>query len=272
MSDSVQPYGLQTSRILCPWGSPGKNTGVGCQALLQGIFPTQGSNSCLLGLLHWQEGFFTTSATCEGDSKFHPWGALWHTLNHQKVSTLLTRRNMQKRKQYFTDYHRIPFCLWTWKAILSYKVEPCLRIIGFLQTHIGYYSVQFSRSIVSDSLRPHESQHARPPCLSPTPGVYSNPCPSSWWCHPSISSSVVPFSSCPQSLPASGLSPMSQLFAWGGQSTGVSASASVLPVNTHDWSPLGWTGWISLQSKGLSRVFSNTTVQKHQFFSAQLSL
>ena len=137
---------------------------------------------------------------------------------------------------------------------------------------IHYTSVQFSRSVLSDSLRPHESQHARPPGPSPTPGVYSNSCPLSWWCHPAISSSVVPFSSCPQSLPASGSFPMSQLFATGGQSIGVSTSASVPPMNIQDWSPLGWTGWISLQSKGLSRVFSNTTVQKHQFFSAQLSL
>ena len=127
---------------------------------------------------------------------------------------------------------------------------------------------QFSRSVVSDSLRLHESQHVRPPCPSPTPGVYWNSCPSSQWCHSSISSSVVPFSSCAQPLPESGSFPMSQLFAWGGQSTGVSASASVLPVNTQNWSPLGWTGWISLQSKGLSRVFSNITVQKHRFFSA----
>ena len=132
-------------------------------------------------------------------------------------------------------------------------------------------SVQFSRSVVSDSLWPHESQHTRPPCPSPTPRAYSNSCPSSWWCHSAISSSVIPFSSCPQPLPASGSFPMSQLFTWGGQSTVVSASASVLPMNTQDWSPLGWTGWISLQSKGLSRVFANTTVQKHQFFSAQIS-
>ena len=134
-----------------------------------------------------------------------------------------------------------------------------------------FSSVQFSRSVVSDSLRPHESQHARPPCPSPTPGVHSDSCPSSQWCHPAISSSDVPFSSCPQSLQASESFPMSQLFAWGGQSTGVSALASVLPVNTQDWSPLEWTDWISLQSKGFSRVFSNTTVQKHQFFGAQLS-
>ena len=132
-------------------------------------------------------------------------------------------------------------------------------------------SVQFSHSVVSDSLRPHELQQARPPCPSPTPGVHSNSCPLSRWCHPAISSSVVPFSSCPQSLPTSESFPMSQLFAWGGQSTGVSASASVPPMNTQDWSPLGWTGWISLQSKGLSRVFSNTTIQKHQFFGTQLS-
>ena len=132
-------------------------------------------------------------------------------------------------------------------------------------------SVQFSRSVVSDSLRPHESQHARPPCPSPFPGVHSNSSTSSQWCHLVISSSVVPFSSCPQSLPASESFPMSQLFTWGGQSTGVSALASFLPKNTQGWSTLEWTGWISLQSKGLSRVFSNTTVQKHKFFSAQLS-
>ena len=131
--------------------------------------------------------------------------------------------------------------------------------------------VQFSPSVMSDSLLPHELQHARPPCPSPTSGIYSNPCPSTRWCHPAISSSVVPLSSCPQSLQASGSFPMTQLFPWGGQTTGVSASASVLPMNTQDWSSLGWTGWVSLLSKGLSRVFSNTTVQKHQFFGTQLS-
>ena len=135
-----------------------------------------------------------------------------------------------------------------------------------------FSSVHFSCSVVSDSLRPHELQYARTPCPSPTPGVYPNSCASSQWCHPAISSSVVPFSSCPQSLLASGSFQMSQLFAWGGQSIGVSASASFLPKNTQDWSPSEWTGWISLQSKGLSRVFSNTTVQKHQFFGTQLSL
>ena len=133
-------------------------------------------------------------------------------------------------------------------------------------------SVQFSRSVRSDSFQPHELQHARPSSPSSTPGVYPNSCPSGWWCRPAISSSVVPFSSCPQSFPASGSFQMNQFFTSGGQSIGVSASTSVLPMNTQNWSPLGWTGWISLQSKGLSRVFSNTTVQKHQFFSTQLSL
>ena len=133
-------------------------------------------------------------------------------------------------------------------------------------------SVQFS-SVAQSCLilRPRESWHTRPPSPSPTPGACSNSCPLSWWCHPAISSSVGPFTSCTQSLPASGSFPMSQLFAWGGQTIGVSASASVLPMNTQDWSPLRWTGWIALQSKGLSRVFPNTTVQKHQFFGAQLS-
>ena len=133
-------------------------------------------------------------------------------------------------------------------------------------------SVQFSRSVVSNSLRPHELQHTRPPCPSPTPRVYPNSCPLSRWCHPTISSSIIPFSSCLQSFPISGSFQMSQLFVSGGQNIGVSASTSVLPTNTQNWSPLGWTSWVSFQSKGLSRVFSNTTVQKHQFFGTQLSL
>ena len=131
--------------------------------------------------------------------------------------------------------------------------------------------VQFSRSVMSDSLQPRGLQHPRPPCPSPTPRVNSNSCPSSWWSHPAISSSVVPFSSCPQSLPASWSIQTSQVFESGGQSIGVSASASVLPMNIQDWSPLRWTGWISLQSKGLSRVFSNTTVQFKSINSSVLS-
>ena len=143
--------------------------------------------------------------------------------------------------------------------------------MGNIYLYVMFSSVQFSRSVVFDSLQPHESQHTRPPYPSPTPGVHSNSCRWSRWCHPAISSSVVPFSSCPQSLPTSESFPMSQLFAWSGQSTGVSALASFLPKESQDWSPSEWTSWISLQSKQLSRVFSNTTVQKHQFFGVQLS-
>ena len=135
-----------------------------------------------------------------------------------------------------------------------------------------FCSVQFSHSVVSDSLQSHGLQHARPPCPSSAPGVYPNSCPLSQWCHPTISSSLVPFSSCPQSFLASGSFPVSRFFTSGGQSIGVCTPAPVLPMNTQDWSPSGWTGWISLQSKGLSGVFSNITVEKHQFFSAKLSL
>ena len=145
------------------------------------------------------------------------------------------------------------------------------KVLFPLIDYAQFSSVQFSRSVMSNSLRPRGLQHARPPCSSPTPGVYSNSCPLSWWCHSTISSSVIPFSH-PQSFPASGSFQTSQFFTSGGQSIGISASASVLPMNTQDWSPLRWTGWISLHSKGLSKVFSNTTVQKHPFFGAQLSL
>ena len=153
-------------------------------------------------------------------------------------------------------------------SILLSQKKICNKVIWCVN-HIS--SVQFSHSVLSNPLWRHESQHTRPPCPPPTLGVYSNSCSSSRWCHPAISSSVLSLSSCPQFLPASGSFPMSQLFIWGGQSTGVSALASFLPKNTQDLSPLKWTGWISLQSKGLSRVFSNTTVQKHQFFGPQPS-
>ena len=192
---------------------------------------------------------------------------------------------------FFHDYINISaitrFSPWIINVVLVLHLNFYTRFIIILSKHMSmikswttlnswyehsqFSSVQFSHSVMSDSLRPHESQHARPPCPSQTPGVYSNSCPSSRWCHPPISSSVILFSSCPQSLSASGSFSMSQLFAWGGQSIGVSASASVLPMNTQDWS-LGWTGWISLRSKGLSRIFPNTTVQKHQFFSHLLLL
>ena len=157
----------------------------------------------------------------------------------------------------------VPFKSKNWKAELIFlnKFSVADKI-----------SLQFSCSVMSNSLRPHGLQHARLPCPSPTPRAYSNSCPLSQWCHPTISSSVIPFSSCLQSFPASGSFPVSQFFASGGQSIGVSALASVLLMNIQGWFPLGWTGWISLQSKGLSRVFSNNTVQKHQFFSPQLSL
>ena len=155
----------------------------------------------------------------------------------------------------------------------TWEVRPYIWLLFIKKKSMkinAWRFVQFSRSVVSDSLWPRDSQHARPSCPSPTLGVYPNSCPFSQWCHPAISSSVVPFFH-PQSFPASGSFQMSQLFASGGQSIAVSASTSFLPVNTQDWSPLGWTGWISLQPKGLSRVFSNTTVQKHQFFGAQVS-
>ena len=156
------------------------------------------------------------------------------------------------------------------KVFLSCKLA--LGHSASLFTFLKPVSVQFSRSVVSDSLWPYESQHVRPPCPSPTPRVHPNPCPLSWWFHLTISSSVIPFSSCPQSFPASGFFQMSQLFTSGGQSIGVSASESVLPMNTQNWSPLWWTGWISTHSKGFPRVFSKTTVQKHWFFCIQLSL
>ena len=156
-------------------------------------------------------------------------------------------------------------------SLMRHNYKGLFSGIGKLEL---FNALQFSSAqacSVSNSLQPHESQHVRPPCPSPTPGVHSDSCPSSQWCHPVISSSVVPFSSCPQSLPASESFPMTQLFAWGGQSTGVSALASFLPKKSQGWSPSEWTGWISSQSKGLLRVFSNTTVQKQQFFSTQPS-
>ena len=164
----------------------------------------------------------------------------------------------------------------------SLSLAPCILCcpiyISSLWPHILccpisiHRSIQFSCSVVSESLRPHELQHTKPLCPSSNPGVYPNSCPLSWWCHPAIPSSVVPFSFHPQSFPASGSFQMSQLFTLGGQSIGVSASTSVPPMNAQDWSPLGWTGWVFSQSKGLSRVFSNTTVQKHQVNSLALSL
>ena len=154
------------------------------------------------------------------------------------------------------------------RNLLNFYFLPCITFPPLYWLS----SVQFSHWVVPNSLQPHEQQQARPPCPSSTPGVHPNSSSLSWWCHPTILSSVFLFSSCPESFPASGSFQLSQLFEWGGQSIGVLALTSVLPMNTQDWSPLVWTGWISLQSKRLSRVFPNTTVQKHQFFCAQLSL
>ena len=158
---------------------------------------------------------------------------------------------------------------WIYTVVRVFRNSEEGAVLFFI---ILFISIQFSCSVVSNSLRPHGPQHARPPCPSSTPGVYPNSCPLSWWCHPTISSSVIPFSSCLQSFPALMSFPMSQLFVSGGQSIGVSALVSVLPMNIQGWFPWGLTGLISLLSKGLSRVFSNTIVQKHQFFSTQLSL
>ena len=199
----------------------------------------------------------------------------WHTPRKKHNSKRYTQK--KKKERYMHPYahstvHKSRDTKTTWTVYIWMDKEDVVHIYRW-NTSVQFSSVQFSRSVVSDSLRPHEPQHTRLPCPSPTPGVHSDSCPSSRWCHPAISSSVVPFSSCPQSLPVSESFPiMSQLFALVGQSIGVSASTSVLPKNTQDGSPLGWTGWISLQFKGLSRVFSNATVQKYQFFGAQLSL
>ena len=174
------------------------------------------------------------------------------------------------RNEYFILWLKSTLWLRVWQNQDRYiEFNQLLFYWSIVKYNIQFSSVQLFSHV--ELLQPHESQHARLPCPSPTSRVYTNSCPSSQWCHPAISSSVIPFS-CLQSLPASGSFSMSQLFEWGGQSIGVSASASVLPVNMQGWSPLGWTGWICLESQDLPRVFSNTTVQKHQFFSVQLSL
>ena len=192
-----------------------------------------------------------------------------HAWRRQADSREPFKRSSWNRKCLVCNYLILCFSNKTLEAAV-HLVLCSLFWAWWCLVHGQIRSDQISRSVVSNSLRPHESQHARPPCLSPIPRVHWDPRPSSQWCHPAISSSVVPFFSCPQSLPASESFPMSQLFTWGGQSTGVSAVASFLPKKSQGWSS-EWTGWISLQSKGLSRVFSNTTVQKHQFFGAQPS-
>ena len=184
-------------------------------------------------------------------------------LRRKLISVAFSVGQFMSRIPFILTYFKINFCRYLAFWLLDFILKKTSsHSLPFLHQ---FSSVQFSRSVMSNSFRPHELQHARPPCPSPTPGVHPDSCSSNQWCYPAISSSVVPFSSCPQSLPTSESFPMSQIFAWGGQSTGVSALASFLPKNTQDWSPLKWTGWIFL---GLSRVFSNTTVQKHQFFSS----
>ena len=205
-----------------------------------------------------------------GTDGFLEWGCTLICLGvrlYVKLSIAIGARSFQ--------FSSVFFCLLPWPQASLHappQIESEICSSFGSDAPVSISSLQFSRSAVSDSLWPHGLQHARPPCSSPTPRIYSNSCPLSRWCHPTISSSVVPFSSCLQSFPKSGSFQMSQLFASGGQNIGVSASTSVLPMNTQDWFPLGWTGWISLQSKGLSRVFSNIIVQKHQFFGAQPSL
>ena len=202
---------------------------------------------------------------------------VWLFTKHNNSVQLFPLKLMKCKpstEHWMGDVHRIANVCAVWmmgsKLMRKGEAENFLRLWIIFHSSVQFSSIWFSHSVVSDSLQPHELPHARSPCPSPTPRVYSDSCLSSRWCHLTISSSVILFS-CPQSLPASGSFSMSQLFAWSGQSIGVSASVSVPPLNTQDWSPSGWTGWISLHSKGLSRVFSNTTVQKHQFFSAQLS-
>ena len=234
----VMSYSLQPCGRYSPWNSPGQNTGAGSLSCLQGIFPTQTSYP---GLPHCRRILYQLSH--KGSPRILEWAAY-----------LISRGSSQPR---------------SWTGVSCIAGRFCTNWARRGKPH--YVSVQFSRSVVSDSLWPHGLQHTRLPCPSPTPEACSNSCPSGQWYHPTISFSILPFSSCLQFFPASGSFPRSQFFTLGGQNTGVSALASVLPMNIQDWFPLGWTGWISLQSRGLSRVFSNTTVQKHQFFSAQLS-
>ena len=232
--------------------SPGKNTGVDCHVSFRGS--SQPKDWTQVSRIAAQ--FFTIWINRETQSSIlsHPSSVKWKLLS--PVWLFGTPWTIQSRPD--TGMGSL--------SILQGSSQP-----GDQPRSPTFSSVQFSLSVMSNSLRPHELQHARPPCPSPTPGVYPNPCPLSLWCHPTISSFVAPFSSHLQSFPESVSFQMSQLFPSGGQSIGASDSISVLPVNTQDWFPLEWTGWISLQSKGLSRVFSNTTVQKHQFCT-QLSL
>ena len=212
----------------------------------------------LSAFMHWRRQWQLTPVFLPGESQGQgAWSAAVHGVTQSRT-----------RLKWLS--------IWRYNKIFYFKKHKLLQNWKLIYTIIDKYhsshSVQFSPSVVSDSLRLHGPQYTNPPCPSPTPRVYSNLCPLSLWCHPTISSSVIPFSSRLQSFPASGSFQMSQFFELGGQSIGVSPSASVLPMNIQDYFPYGWTVWISLQSKGLSRVFFNSTVQTHQFFSIQLSL
>ena len=270
MSNSLVTPWIIAHQAFLSMGFPRQEYQSCCHFLLQGIFPTQRSNLCLL---HWQADFYLWTTREEIENAFnswlegHPLYIIWgvntsRNYYHCCRSSLLN----------LTVWH-VPDTQWSSKngnyimIIINTAFEPSPLTSG-----PGTHSVQFSHSVGSDSLWPRGLQHTRLLHPSPTPRACSNSCPSSQWCHLTISSCVIPFSSCLQSFPASGFFSMSQLFSSGGQSIGVSASTSVLPMNIQDWFPLGWTGLVSLQSKGLSRVFSNTTVQRHQFFSSQLSL
>ena len=256
MSNSVRPHRQQPTRFCHSWDSPAKNTGVVCWVLFQfmkGKRESEVAQSC--PTLCDSMDCSSPGSSVHGifQARVLEWVAIALSdglLILTSIFEVLKIYLLNPQSMHGTHKHNVELN------------KPEAKIIS---------SVQFGCSVLSDSLRPHESQHARPPCPSPTPGAYSNSYPSSQWCHPAISSTVAHFSYCPQTLPGSGYFRTSQLFTWGGQSTGVSASASVLPINTQDWSPLGWTGWLSLQSKRVSTVFSNTTVQKHQFFNVQLS-
>ena len=230
----------------------------------------------------WNESCSVVSDFSQPHGLYSPWNSPGQNTGVGSLSLLQGIFPIQRLKPglphcrqilYHLGHKRSPRILeWVAYPFSSRSSPPRNRngvccIAGRFFTNWAFSSVQS----LSNSLRPHEPQHARPPCPSPTPGVHPNSCPLCRWCYPTISSSVVPFSSCPQSFPASGSFQMSQLFSLGDQSIGVSASTSVLPKNTQDWSPLGWVSWIFLQSKGLSRVFSNTAVQKHQFLGTQLS-
>ena len=239
------------------------------------IFLTQWSN---FHLLHWQMDSLPLSH--QGSSVIS-WllaksTATVHITRTMKYSSLLSQTASHDNHSFLTcplSWNWQSYCLcicWDSMNLLSPSLSTDLSNASLYILKV-ICSVKFSCSVVSNSLQPHGLQHTRLPCPSPTPGACSTPCPLSRWCHPIISSSVIPFSSCPQPFPESGSFPMCQFLASGGQSIGVSASAPVLPMNIQDWFPLGLTSWISLQSKGLSRTFSNTTVQKHQFFGTQLS-